>query len=91
KGTLHGQPINGSDIEAAMGTSRNPDETREMWISWHDNVGKPMKADYARMVEIANQGARELGFADTGALWRSNYDMDPDAFAALTDKIWGEV
>jgi peptidyl-dipeptidase A len=62
-----------------------------MWVSWHDTVGTPMKADYVRMVDIANAGARELGFADTGALWRSNYDMDPDAFAALTEKIWGEV
>ena len=91
KGTLRGQPINGSDIEAAMGSNRNPAELMEMWTSWHDNVGTPMKADYARMVEISNAGAKELGFADTGALWRSNYDMDPDAFAALTDKIWGEV
>ncbi len=91
KGTLKGQPINGSDIEAAMGSNRNPDELKEMWASWHDAVGKPMKADYEKMVGISNEGARELGFADTGALWRSNYDMDPDAFAALTDKIWGEV
>jgi peptidyl-dipeptidase A len=91
KGTLKGQPINGSDIEAAMGTSRDPDELKEMWVSWHDNVGKPMKPDYVRMAEITNAGAQELGFADTGALWRSNYDMDPDAFAALTEKIWGEV
>ena len=90
-GTLKGQPINGSDIEAAMGTNRNPAELKEMWTSWHDSVGTPMKADYAKMVEISNAGARELGFADTGALWRSNYDMDPDAFAALTEKIWGEV
>ena len=91
KGTLKGQPINGSDIEEAMGTNRNPDELKEMWASWHDAVGKPMKADYEKMVAISNEGARELGFPDTGALWRSNYDMDPDAFAALTDKIWGEV
>ncbi|WP_225009282.1 M2 family metallopeptidase [Novosphingobium percolationis] len=91
KGTLKGQPINGSDIEAAMGTNRNPDELKEMWISWNDNVGKPMKADYARMMEISNAGAQELGFADTGALWRSNYDMTPEAFAALTEKIWNEV
>jgi peptidyl-dipeptidase A len=91
KGTLKGQPINGSDIEAAMGTNRNPAELKEMWTSWHDNVGTPMKADYARMVEISNAGARELGFADTGALWRSNYDMDPEAFAALTETIWSEV
>ncbi len=91
KGTLKGQPINGSDIEAAMGTNRNPAELSEMWTSWHNNVGSPMKSDYARMVEIANQGARELGYADVGAMWRSGYDMDPDAFAALTDKLWGEV
>ncbi len=91
KGTLKGVETNGSDIEAAMGTNRNPAELAEMWTSWHTNVGKPMKADYARMVEIANQGARELGYADTGAMWRSGYDMDPDAFAALTDKMWGEV
>ena len=91
KGTLNGQPINGSDIEAAMGTSRNPDELKEMWTSWHDNVGKPIKADYEKSAALMNEGAKELGFADTGALWRSNYDMDPDAFAALTEKIWSEV
>ncbi|WP_310532882.1 M2 family metallopeptidase [Novosphingobium sp.] len=91
KGTLNGKPINGSDIEEAMGTSRNPAELKEMWLSWNDNVGKPMKADYVRMVEIANAGAKELGYADLGSLWRSNYDMTPDAFAATTERMWNEV
>jgi len=91
KGTLRGQPINGSDIEAAMGTSRNPDELKEMWVSWHDNVGAPMRKDYSRLVSIANAGAKELGFTDTGAMWRSRYDMPADDFAALTDRIWAEV
>ncbi|MCW1402283.1 M2 family metallopeptidase [Novosphingobium sp. MW5] len=91
KGTLNGKPINGSDIEEAMGTSRNPAELKEMWLSWNDNVGKPMKADYVRMVEIANAGAKELGYADLGSLWRSNYDMSPEAFAATTEKMWNEV
>lgn len=91
KGTLKGQPISGNDIEAAMGTSRNPDELKEMWASWHDNVGKPMRADYARMVAIANRGAKELGYSDVGAMWRSQYDMSPAEFAKLTDKLWGEV
>lgn len=91
KGTLKGQPINGSDIEAEMGTNRNPEELKEMWVSWHDNVGVPMKTDYVRMAEIANQGARELGFADLGAMWRSGYDMPADDFAKLTDKLWLEV
>ena len=91
KGTLKGVAINGSDIEAAMGTNRNPAELQEMWTSWHSQVGGPMRPEYSRLVEIANQGARELGYADTGAMWRSGYDMTPDQFAALTDKLWGEV
>lgn len=91
KGTLKGQPINGSDIEAAMGTNRNPEELKEMWTSWHDNVGTPMKPDYARMVTLANEGAKELGYTDAGALWRSNYDMKPEEFEALTEKLWQEV
>lgn len=91
KGMLNGQEINGSDIEAAMGTNRNPDELTEMWESWHNNVGAPMKGDYARMVEIANEGAKELGFADVGAMWRSGYDMPADDFAKLTDKLWSQV
>jgi len=91
KGTLNGKEINGSDIEAAMGTNRNPEELKEMWTSWHDNVGAPMKNDYVRLAEIGNQGAKELGFADLGAMWRSGYDMPADDFANLTDKLWLEV
>ncbi len=91
KGTLNGQPINGSDIEAAMGTERDPAKLKEMWVSWHDNVGAQMHDDYARGVEIANKGAVELGYADVGAMWRSGYDMSPEQFAALTEKLWREV
>ncbi|MCC2978596.1 M2 family metallopeptidase [Sphingomonas sp. IC4-52] len=91
RGTLDGKPINGSDIEAAMGDSRDPEKLKEMWVSWHDNVGAPMRQDYAAMTKLANEGATGLGFKDTGALWRSGYDMGPDQFAALTDKLWNEV
>ena len=92
KGTLDGQEISGSDIEAEMGNlERTPDEYAEMWTSWHDNVGAPMRDDYLRMTAIANEGAKELGFADLGAMWRSNYDMDPDQFAAETERMWQEV
>jgi hypothetical protein len=37
------------------------------------------------------QGAKELGFADAGAMWRSKYDMPPDAFAKELDRLWTEV
>jgi len=92
RGTLNGQEISGSDIEAEMGNlSHTPAEFAEMWASWHDNVGAPMKDEYARMVTIANAGSQELGFADVGAQWRSNYDMNPDEFAATTERLWQEV
>ena len=90
-GTLDGKPINGSDIEAAMGTVRDPAKLKEMWTSWNDNVGAPMRPDYTKMTAIANAGATELGFKDVGAMWRSGYDMSPEQFATLTDKIWKEV
>ena len=92
KGTLNGKPINGSDIEAEMGNlGRSPEELKEMWASWHDGVGAPMREDYTRMIGIANEGAKELGFADLGAMWRSGYDMNPDQFAAETERMWQEV
>ena len=92
KGTLNGEEINGSDIEAEMGNlDRTPAELAEMWTSWHDNVGAPMRDDYQRMIAIAGEGATELGYDDLGAMWRSNYDMSPDQFAAETERMWQEV
>jgi peptidyl-dipeptidase A len=91
KGTLEGKAINGSDIEEAMGTARAPDQLKEMWTSWHDNVGGPMRADYARLVAIANEGAKELGYADLGVMWRSGYDMTAEEFAREMDRLWEQV
>ena len=91
KGTLDGKPINGSDIEAAMGEVRDPAKSKEMWVSWHDAVGAPMRKDFAREVVIANQGAKGLGYADVGALWRSGYDMTPVQFEATADTLWKQV
>ena len=89
-GTYKGEVTRGNDLEALMGTVRDPALLQEMWTSWH-KIGAPMKDDYARFVEISNAGAKELGYADTGAMWRSGYDMAPDEFAALLDRNWQEV
>jgi len=91
KGTLDGKPINGSDIEEAMGTVRDPDKLKEMWTSWHDNVGAPMRDDYTRLVAIANEGAKDVGYAEVGAMWRSGYDMSADEFAREMDRLWLQV
>ncbi|GAA4643572.1 M2 family metallopeptidase [Pontixanthobacter gangjinensis] len=91
-GTLNGETISGSDIEAEMGNlERTPEELSEMWASWHTNVGAPMKEEYIRLAELTNEGARELGYADFGAMQRSKYDMSADEFAAETERMWQEV
>ncbi|GAB4127778.1 MAG: M2 family metallopeptidase [Rhodothalassiaceae bacterium] len=79
-----------TELEAAISTSRDPAVLKAAWETWR-TVSVPMKDEYAEMVAIANEGARDLGFADVGAMWRSNYDMAPDAFAADVDRLWGEV
>jgi peptidyl-dipeptidase A len=77
-------------IEKLMAESRNPEELKRAWIGWH-SIGAPMRQRYARMVELGNQGSKELGYADVGALWRSNYDMPPDAFAKEEDRLWDQL
>jgi peptidyl-dipeptidase A len=91
RATHNGKTITGDDAEELMGTLRNPTELTEIWKSWHENVGRPMRADYARMVEIANAGAKDLGYANTGAMWRSQYDMSPEDFSAMYDRLWAET
>jgi peptidyl-dipeptidase A len=73
-----------------MATSRDPEELKRAWVGWHA-VGAPMRQRYARMVELGNAGSRELGFADAGALWRSNYDMPPDELAKEADRLWDQL
>ena len=85
-----GTCFNDRDLIRIMATSRNPDELLEAWAGWR-TISPPMKDDYARMVEIANEGSLELGFADTGVLWRSGYDMPADDFTVEADRIWGQV
>lgn len=70
--------------------SDDPDAMLKAWTDWR-KVSPQMKQPYQRLVEIANEGAKDLGFADLGAMWRSKYDMDPDAFAAEMDRVWGQV
>src|SRR5436305_122950 len=79
-----------TSIENIMGASRDPNELKDLWTGWH-KVGVPMRQRYARFVALSNQGAREIGFKDTGAMWRSNYDMPPAAFSADLERLWQQV
>src|SRR5579871_2830232 len=78
------------DLDEEMAKDRNPTHLAEMWAGWH-KIGAPMRERYARFAKLSNQGAREIGFADTGALWRSNYDMTPEQFSADLERLWRQV
>jgi len=78
------------DTEEIFRESRDPAALREAWVGWH-SISREMRPLYARFVELANEGAREIGFADLGALWRSRYDMTPAEVEADVDRLWDEV
>jgi peptidyl-dipeptidase A len=86
-------PDSCQDIEQftkVMAESRDPKELRDAWTGWHA-ISRPMRRDFARYVELANKGAKELGFQDNGAMWRAKYDMPPDDFARELDRLWEQV
>jgi peptidyl-dipeptidase A len=78
------------DLTRLMATSRNAAELLDAWRGWHA-IARPMRQEFARYVDLANKGARELGFADDGAMWRAKYDMPPDDFARELDRLWEQV
>ena len=79
-----------NEISNILRTSRKPDEILDAWRGWH-TISPPMREKYTRFVELMNQGAKELGYADVGAMWRAKYDMTPDAFAAEVDRLWNQL
>jgi len=90
KFTFNGKQITLNDAEDVLASSRNPAELQAAWEGWH-SISPVMKADYAKLVALENEGAAGMCYKDTGALWRSGYDMDPDAFAADTDRLWKQI
>jgi len=78
------------ELEETMAHSRDPAVLLDAWNGWHE-VAVPMKDLYARQVELANEGAVQLGFDNLGTMWRSGYDMDPGEFAAQLNHTWEQL
>ncbi|PPU93375.1 M2 family metallopeptidase [Xanthomonas albilineans] len=78
------------ELEEVLRRSRDYDQQLDAWQSWHATA-QPLRKDYPRFVELVNEGAREMGYADTGAMWRSGYDMPPAQLVAETDRLWAQV
>ncbi|MFL5434588.1 MAG: M2 family metallopeptidase, partial [Myxococcales bacterium] len=78
------------ELSDVIGKSRDPKELLDAWTGWHA-IAREMRPLYTRFVELANEGAREIGFSDTGAMWRAGYDMPPEQFPAEMDRLWAQV
>lgn len=81
-----------SKVLSSVGDKKppTPEQQLEAWRGWHE-TSKEMRPLYSRLVELSNEGAREIGAKDLGELWRSAYDMSPAEFEAETDRLWTQV
>ena len=77
-------------LSEVLATSRDYDAQLDAWQGWH-TISQPMRKDYIRFAELVNTGAKEMGFADAGEMWRSGYDMSPVELAAESDRLWDQV
>ncbi len=78
------------ELSELMRHSSDYDELLDAWVGWR-TISPPMREKYARLVQLSNEGAKEIGFQDLGQLWRSGYDMTPEAFEKETDRLWEQV
>ncbi len=78
------------DLEDVLRSNRDYNAQLDAWNGWH-TISKPIRKDYTRFVALVNEGAKDMGFADAGEVWRSGYDMPPAEIAAETDRLWGQV
>ena len=88
--SVNGKSYSLQDAERALAQSRDPAQSAAVWEGWR-SITPPMRDEYARMVSLANSGAQELGFVDVGAMWRSEYDVTPEALAREIDTLWAQI
>ena len=82
--------VDETSLKQVLETSRDYDELLEAWLGWR-SAARRIRPDYVRFVELANEGAHELGYADLGAMWRAGYDMPADDFTREAERLWGQV
>jgi peptidyl-dipeptidase A len=103
KFTIDGKVLNLEQLSNIIGESRDPKKLQQAWEGWRTisavsqgtgKDGKPlptMAQDYARMVEIGNKGAQELGFKDIADMWLAGYDMPSVDMEKTVERLWTQV
>jgi hypothetical protein len=78
------------ELLTTLRDSRDYDQRLDAWSIRLANTAA-MRKDYARLAELANDGAKRLGFANAGEYARARYDMDTDELRTQTDRLWSQV
>ncbi len=79
------------ELSKTLQTTRDPKVALTAWKGWHDTVGHQERDLFVKYVGLANAGAKAIGFPDVAAMWKSAYDMPPDAFEAETDRLFNQL
>ncbi|KAI8821282.1 peptidyl-dipeptidase A [Fimicolochytrium jonesii] len=79
------------ELSGILAESRDYEELKKVYLGWREVVGRAEKPLYEKFVKATNEGARDNGYADTGAAWRDGYDMTPEDFMAMMSKALGQV
>jgi peptidyl-dipeptidase A len=85
-----GDCLSGSELEVLMQSSKDYAALEEYWSGWR-TIAPPMREKYQRYVELANEGAGELGYGDLGEMWRAGFDMSPAEFQDEAARLWEQV
>eukprot|EP01101_Sappina_pedata_P008216 TRINITY_DN4509_c0_g1_i1.p1 TRINITY_DN4509_c0_g1~~TRINITY_DN4509_c0_g1_i1.p1 ORF type:complete len:768 (+),score=160.32 TRINITY_DN4509_c0_g1_i1:2-2305(+) len=70
--------------------SPDSDGIRGTWDEWK-RVGAYMLPLFNKMKKLANVGAQEAHFNDTGMMWKSQFDLNPDELEFFSERMWREI
>ena len=77
-------------LSKTLRESDDYDQLKEAWLGWR-TVSPDMRPLYERYILLGNEGAKEIGYNDLGHLWKSKYDMAPEAFEDVLENLWLQV
>ncbi|MFA5624319.1 MAG: M2 family metallopeptidase [Bradymonadales bacterium] len=85
-----GKCLNIGELSNIMQNSRDYDTLLSVWKGWRAAFASQRTA-YSRFVQLANVGAKDLGYDNVGALWLDGYDVAPKDFEAQIEKLYQEL
>lgn len=86
---LHDCHVVEPDLAGMMETSRDYDKLLNLWKSWRDAVGPPLRELWVKLARLLNIVAQENGYLDQGDYQRRNYDI-PD-FRGYVQHRWEQL